>query len=126
LNDYKWRKKWRGISMKKSVLARIGITAAAVLAVSIPAVSSASLESASSEEVRLSVNYADINLDSAAGVDRLYRRLKSAASSACGPTSRREAGSLEQISNNRICAVQLLDRAIQKVDNAELSKRQGG
>jgi UrcA family protein len=112
--------------MKKSVLAKIAITAAAVLAVSIPAVSSASLESASSEEVRLSVNYADINLDSAAGVDRLYRRLKLAASSACGPTSLREAGSLEQVTNNKACAKQLLDHAIQKVDHAELSKRHNG
>ena len=108
--------------MKKSVSARIGFTAAAVLAVSLPVTSSASLKSASSEEVRLSVNYADIDLDSAAGVDRLYRRLKSAASGACGPTSLREAGSLEQVANNKACAKQLLDRAIQKVDNAELSK----
>jgi UrcA family protein len=112
--------------MKKSVSARIGFAAAAVLAVCIPAASSASLESASSEEVRLSVNYADINLDSAAGVARLYRRLKFAVSSACGPTSLREAGSLEQIANNKACAKQLLDRAIQKVDNAELSKMHNG
>jgi UrcA family protein len=126
LKDYQWRKKWRGISMKKSVSTRIAFAAAAVLAAGIPAVSSASLESASSEEVKLSVNYSDINLDSAAGVDRLYRRLKSAASSVCGPTSLREAGSLEQISNNMTCAKQLLDRAIQKVDNAELSKRHNG
>jgi UrcA family protein len=107
--------------MKHLAIARPWIAAVAVMTIGAPAIASSSLSSAASEEVRISVSYADLDLRNAAGIERLYRRLKSAASSACGPTSWRETGSLEQIANNKACAKQLLDRAVQKVDNDALT-----
>lgn len=112
--------------MKHTVPAKMWIAAVAVIAIGAPAIASASLSSLSSEEVRISVNYADLNLANPAGIEQLYKRLKYAAANACGPTSLREAGSLEQIANNKACVKQLLDRAVQKVDNAALSKRHPG
>lgn len=107
--------------MKHLALAKPWIAAVAVATIAAPAIASASLTSVASEEVRISVNYADLDLSKAAGVEVLYRRLRSAASSACGPTSWSEVGSLEQIANNKACARQLVDRAVQKLDNAALT-----
>lgn len=112
--------------MKESVTTKSWVAFAAVLLVTAPAVASASLASASREDVRLSVNYADLDLGKAAGVETLYQRLKYAASNACGPVTLREAGSLEQVVNNKACAKQLLDRAVQKVDNTALSNLHRG
>ena len=112
--------------MKESVRTKSWVAAVAVLLVSAPAASLASLESASSEEVRLSVSYGDLDLEKAAGIETLYQRLKSAASSACGSVTLREAGSLEQVVNNKACAKRLLDRAVQKVDNTALSRLHRG
>ena len=107
--------------MKESGTRKLWIAVAAIVLVA-PAAALASLESVSSEEVRLSVSYADLDLSKAAGVETLYLRLKAAATRACGPTTLRQAGSLEQIMNNRDCAKRLLDRAVQKADNTALTK----
>jgi len=109
--------------MKQSTAAKAGLLAVAILAIGSPAVGSASLTTASREEVQLSVNFADLDLNAPAGIDRLYARLKSAAYRACGPTSLLTAGSLDAVVSNKTCARELLDSAVQKVDNAALSKR---
>jgi UrcA family protein len=100
------------------------LPAVALLAISGSAM--ASVPGPNQESVRIEVSFADLDLDKAAGIETLYKRLRSAAAGACGPRSLTEAGSVRQVSNNKACFKDLLDRAVRKADNAALTRRHSG
>jgi UrcA family protein len=63
------------------------------------------------------VNYADLNLNNAAGVQTLYRRISGAARAVCG---RNEALSIMRAKANA-CAAKAIDDAVTRVNNHDLS-----
>ena len=103
---------------------RIGLLV--LLAMCVPAFALAATPKMALEEVRMSVSFADLDLDHAAGIERLYQRLQSAATKACGPATLREAGSLKALRARQECYKELVDGAVVKVDNASLTKRHFG
>lgn len=64
------------------------------------------------------VNYADLNLNNAAGVEVLYRRIRTAARSVCGPTNE-VLPALR--ADDRKCVKDALEDAITRVDNVNLT-----
>jgi UrcA family protein len=63
------------------------------------------------------VTYSDLNLDTAAGNQKLYARLSSAASRACGsaPATR----DLERKAQYRACVKDTLDRSVDKISSSD-------
>lgn len=63
------------------------------------------------------VTYSDLNLDTAAGNQKLYARLSNAASRACGgtPTIR----DLERKAQYRACVEDTLNRAVDKISSGD-------
>jgi UrcA family protein len=112
--------------MKESNERKSWILVGTLLAAAVPLPVLASVSEASLESVRIEVSYADLDLDNVAGIDQLYRRLKSAAAEACGPTSLYSAGSVKQLRSNKTCYRDLLDRAVTQADNEALSRRHSG
>lgn len=110
--------------MTKTTFYKFCLPAAALLAIGGP--TSATVPGPHQESVRIEVSYADLNLDEAAGIETLYQRLRSAAAGVCGPISLFEAGSVKQVTNNKACYKDLLDRAVRKADNAALTRRHSG
>jgi UrcA family protein len=64
------------------------------------------------------VNYADLDLSTAKGVDRLYRRLRNAAATVCPAMSRDPNRNLQAAA----CRQEVLDAAIARIDAAPLSR----
>jgi UrcA family protein len=96
------------------------------LAMCVPAFALAATPKTAPDEVRMSVSYADLDLGHAAGIERLYQRIGSAATKACGTATLREAGSLEALRGRQECYKELVDEVVIKVDNAALTKRHFG
>lgn len=69
------------------------------------------------------VNYADLNLESPAGVERLYTRIRSAARQVCGAAEHRDFAARNAVRSCRSAAVA---NAVAKVDSPALSARHAG
>ena len=69
------------------------------------------------------VSYAELDLHSDAGVERLYSRLKNAAGEVCGGADIRD---LAALGRRESCAQQALDRAVEGVHSARLTERHKG
>ena len=69
------------------------------------------------------VRYADLNLDSRAGVDQLYQRIVTAAHSVCGTD---QAFSLTAQVESRQCSKQAIARAVATIGSPALSSRYRG
>ena len=109
--------------MKESNYVRKLLIASAVLVLSIPAIASATPLINDEGEPVVRVSYADLNLSNQAGLVALYKRLRGASRTACGPQySVTDAGSHQQLYNNRGCYNDLLSRLVAKVDNAKLNE----
>lgn len=109
--------------MKESNYVRKLLIASAVLVLSIPAIASATPLINDEGEPVVRVSYADLNLSNQAGLVALYKRLRGVSRTACGPQySVTDAGSLQQLVNNRGCYNDLLSRLVAKVDNAKLNE----
>ena len=77
--------------------------------------------------VQQKVNFADLNLDKAAGVETLYRRVKTAARRVCGAnTAQRRTGSIRQLGTDRQCYELAMTKAIQQIDHPQLSALYAG
>jgi UrcA family protein len=96
------------------------------LALCVPALGLAATPRLALEPVKMSVSFADLDLDRAEGIESLYQRMRSAAAVACGPSTLREAGSLKALRASQECYKELLDQAVSQVDNAALTKRHFG
>ncbi|NOX70903.1 MAG: UrcA family protein [Gammaproteobacteria bacterium] len=107
--------------MKKSIVIKGLITAAAIVAISAPAAASLGTDKAlESNSVR--VSYADLNLEKEAGAQTLYNRLQRASKQACGVKSYRNAGSIGAKTAMHRCYREALSASIKKIDNDELTK----
>jgi UrcA family protein len=66
------------------------------------------------------VNFADLNLESQAGIDSLYSRLQAAARRVCGTADRADLRSNEDVARCRKAAI---GEAVARIDNKALSAR---
>ncbi len=112
--------------MKESNYVRKLLIASAVLVLGFPAIASATPLINDEGKPIVRVSYADLDLSAKAGVVTLYKRLQGASSAVCGPRSLAEAGSLEQLSQNKVCYRNALSKAVAKFNNATLDKIHAG
>lgn len=105
--------------MKKSIVTGI----VALVVVGLGASTSAVAASPSQfEESKISVSYADLNIQNAAGAKVLYSRLQRAAESVCDVKSYYESGSLARFTKSKQCYTKALDKAVVRIDSDALTK----
>ena len=97
------------------------ISAAAVITISLPLSASAATPS-QFEDVSVKVSYKDLNLDSEAGAQSLYSRLKHASKRACNVRSRTVTGSLRAVAEAKRCYNETLEAAVRQIDNDALTR----
>ena len=107
--------------MKKSIVVKGLITAAAIFAISAPAAASLGTDS-ELENSAIRVSYSDLNLDNAAGAQVLYSRLQRASKQACGVESYKNAGSIGVKADMQRCYRDTLTSSVERIDSEELSK----
>ena len=73
-------------------------------------------------DVSIRISYSDLNIDNDAGAKKLYSRLRNAAEQACGLGSYLDLGSLAAISTAKKCYVELLDKAVTRIDHEQLTR----
>ena len=112
--------------MKESNQVRKLLIASAVIVLSIPAIASATPLINDEGKPVVRVSYADLNLSSEAGLVALYKRLQGVSKAACGPRNYRQAGSLQQLRDNKQCYNDVLSKLVAKVDNARLDEIHAG
>jgi len=113
--------------MKESNQVRKLLIASAVVVLSIPAIAGAVPHVNDAGQVVARVSYADLNLSTKAGLVTLYKRIKGAADRACGPQrSYRDAGSIQQLRDNKQCYNDVLSKLVAKVNNAKLDEIHAG
>ena len=67
------------------------------------------------------VNFSDLNLNSAEGQETLYYRISNAAKQVCGSQDVRQAGGVAQAARNEDCYQQSLSRALAEVNNSAVA-----
>ena len=98
-------------------------TVAASLVALLCAPVAASADSGSKPEGQtLRVTYNDLNIDSPAGAEQLYARLKRASRAVCGVDSYLVLGSLNRAVQSKHCYRSTLDRAVAGVHSDELER----
>jgi UrcA family protein len=107
--------------MRKTFVA--GASALALAVVALPAVAATP---SSIEATRISVSFADLNIDSEAGARALYGRLQQASASVCKKDSLRELGSLAAVAKAEACYDETLTEAVAKIGSEALSKVHAG
>ena len=74
------------------------------------------------DEDSITVSFADINVESAAGARTLYARLQNASEKYCGVESYTTIRSLSALDDARACYTETLSAMVEKFDSAELSR----
>lgn len=69
------------------------------------------------------VNYADLNLESPAGIETLYARLRNAARQVCGSTDRADIRTMNFVAD---CRANAVAQAVEKIGNPALAARHAG
>ena len=77
-------------------------------------------------DVKTTVSYADLNLENEEGVRVLYQRLRYASKKVCGGESLRHGGSIIMKSSRLQCYREALSNAVDKFDNADLTRIHAG
>lgn len=108
--------KQRRFTLSAALLAGTFVASAAVLAA----------PPAQYENSRMSVSFADLNIDSAAGARVLYARLKYAAEAVCGVQSYREHGALALQREAARCYRDTLDEAVADIESSALERVHAG
>ena len=103
--------------MRKSIV--MGITALVVCGLGASA-SAVAASPSQFDDGAISVSFADLNIQNAAGAQVLYTRLQRATKSVCSLDSYRELGSLSRVSQAEQCYTETLDEAVAKIDSAAL------
>ncbi|MEO1203737.1 MAG: UrcA family protein [Pseudomonadota bacterium] len=98
------------------------VAGASALALAVIAVPAATASPSSVDAARISVSFADLNIDSEAGARALYSRLQQASASVCNKDSLRELGSLAAHAKAEACYDETLDEAVAEVGSKTLSK----
>jgi UrcA family protein len=95
----------------------------ALVAAGLAFAGSAAVASPQTESRTVTVNYADLDLESAAGIESLYARIRSAAKKVCGSAERHDFAAQADL---RSCREAALEQAVAKIDNAALAARHAG
>ncbi len=95
----------------------------ALVATGLAFVGSTAVAAPQTETHEVTVNYADLNLESAAGIESLYARIRSAAKQVCGTAERHDFGAQADV---RACREAAVANAVAKIDNAALAARHAG
>lgn len=74
------------------------------------------------DSAAVSVSFADLNIQNAAGAKVLYGRLQQASEAVCNVESYRELGSLSRLAEVKACYAETLDEAVAKIDSAALAE----
>jgi len=112
--------------MKESKLFRSLVATFVVIVLSGPAVVQAADTISHVEVDKAGVSYADLNLESEEGVRVLYQRLRYASKKVCGGESLRHGGSIIMKSSRLQCYREALSNAVDKFDNADLTRIHAG
>ncbi len=78
------------------------------------------------EDAKVTVSYADLNLENEEGLQVLYRRLQRASKEVCGVTSLIIAGSLSHLRMPQQCYRQTLSNAVDEFENEDLTRIHAG
>ena len=111
--------------MKESKLFKSLVATFVVIVLGGPAVVLAGTPS-DFEDAKVTVYYADLNLDNEKGVQTLYRRLQRASKEVSGFTSPRKFGSVGLMQKARQSYRNALSNAVEKIDNERLSEIHAG
>ncbi len=111
--------------MKESKLFKSLVATFVVFVLGGPAVVLASTSS-HLETNKVTVSYADLNLENEEGVRVLYQRLKRASKGACGGGSLRHGGSIIMKSSRLQCYRETLSNAVDKFENEDLTRIHAG
>ncbi len=95
----------------------------ALVAAGIALASSAAIAAPQTVTREVVVNYADLNLESAAGIEALYARLRAAARNVCGSADRAD---IRATSDMKECRESAIAAAVDKIDNAALAAHHSG
>ena len=68
-----------------------------------------------------SVNFSDLDLSKAEGIETLHRRISQAARTVCGATDYRKAGSLRQAMANKACYHDAVDEGMNHIGIAQVA-----
>ena len=112
--------------MKESKLFKSLVATFVVIVLSGPAVVLAGPPSHHLETTKVTVSYADLNLENEEGVQTLYRRLQRASKEVSGFTSPRKFGSVGIMHKARQSYRNALSNAVEKIDNERLSEIHAG
>ncbi len=105
---------------------KIFVAGASALALAVVAFPVAAASPSSIDDARVSVSFADLNINSEAGARTLYRRLRQASASVCNRDSLRELGSLAAVAKAEACYTETLDEAVAKIGSEALRKVHSG
>lgn len=95
----------------------------ALVATGLAFVGTTAVAAPQTESREATVNYADLNLESAAGIESLYARIRSAAKKVCGTAEIRDIAARAAVS---ACRVAAMDKAVAAVGNEALAARHVG
>jgi UrcA family protein len=109
--------------MKKRI--ELSMLLAIAFGLSLPLAASAASPS-HFDDAAVSVSYADLNIDNAAGAKTLYARLQRASQEVCGIGSHVTVRSLTEIRKARDCYETALTSAVRKIDNDKLTDIHNG
>ena len=71
---------------------------------------------------KITVSFADLNIDHEAGAKVLYRRLQQASADVCSVDTFHKLGSLERFAKAQQCYEITLDEAVAEIDSATLKE----
>ena len=103
--------------MRKTIVA--GLSALALAGIALPAAASTPSQF---DDSRISVSFADLNINNEAGARVLYGRLQAASASVCNMDSYRELGSLAAVADAEACYEETLNEAVAKIGSVALNK----
>ena len=78
------------------------------------------------EPEKVSVSYADLNIENDAGARVLYARLKKASKKVCKVDAHRNTGTLLRSVESQKCYAETLDSAVAEIDSAALRRIHSG
>ena len=111
--------------MKESKLFKSLVATFVVIVLGGPAVVLAGTPS-DFEDAKVTVYYADLNLETEKGVQTLYSRLQHASKDVSGFTSFRKLGSLRRFQETQQYYREALSNAVEKIDNERLREIHAG
>ncbi|MEM9208774.1 MAG: UrcA family protein [Pseudomonadota bacterium] len=94
---------------------------AVTTAVALLSIAGTAIANHSSDRVRIEVNFADLNLETDAGIRQLHARLRSAAREACDVQPLSKTRSLRLTSAMKACYRDSLAAAVAEIDNDRLT-----